>query len=124
MVVTQPNGDTDNRYKDGVSLKAYMDTRFDALEKTFEVYMEAMDKRLESMNEIRGAMRDVQFKSVARAECIIKHEKVDENISSLRESRSKGEGMASQKSVNVAYLLTSVAMLISVAAIAVTVLLH
>ncbi len=69
----------DFTHQDGVSLKCYTDTRFDAMEEKFDVIMrgqeraitlarEGMERRLEGMNEFRDTLKDQTSKFVTRGE--------------------------------------------------------
>lgn len=50
------------------TLKTYMDTRFDAVEKAVETADAANEKRLDSVNEFRATLTDQQKTFITRAE--------------------------------------------------------
>lgn len=100
-----------------VSLKEYFESRISALEKATHVAAQQMDKRLEGMNEFRDALKDQATKFITKDEFNIQHQRVVDDIRTLRESRAKLEGRASQTSVFIAYGLVIVSIIISVIAI-------
>jgi hypothetical protein len=51
-----------------VTLKEYVIDKFAELEKSKNIALFAMDKRLDSMNEIKGAMKDQQAYFITRTE--------------------------------------------------------
>ena len=138
--MTQPNGDNDNRYKDGISLKAYVDTRFtaledkiDSLEKLLKTMVDqivdnttlartGMERRLDGMNEFRDALRDQAAMMVTRVEMEAAIKGMGGDIQSLRESRAELAGKASQRTVTVALILTTISLFIGVTAVLVAVL--
>jgi hypothetical protein len=93
-----------------VSLKEFILEKFVALEKQTLLVQISLEKRLDGMNEFRDALKDQQRLFVPRTE----HDKVLEDIRSLRESRSMLEGKASQLSVNIAIVLAVAGLLIGV----------
>ena len=129
--MTQPNGDTDNRYKDGISLKAYVDTRFtsvedkiDSLEKLLTTMVaqivdntalarQSMETRMEGVNEWRQTYADMQHNYLLQSEGMAQFatiiEKIDDQgklIGKLQLSEANLAGKASQKAVYIALGLT------------------
>jgi hypothetical protein len=109
---------------DYITLKEYVDTRFDAVdirfaanEKDKELAKDSMEYRLDSMNEFRNALRDTSNNQVTKAEYCAWKTSVEEDIRSLRESRSLLEGKATQSSVNNVIILSVVSLLISLVSI-------
>ena len=97
--------------QDNINLKEYINSKIIDMEKLFEtritslekatiVAANLMEKRLESMNEFRQQLKDQSNTFITRNEHGIQHEKVVDDIRSLRESRSCFEGKASQADVN------------------------
>ena len=123
-------------WRDGVSLRDYVDARIAALEKATQVATAALDLRLAAMNEFRASMSDIANRSATRVEFDQMRERmnqfalasdidnvnarittlmnqIDDDIRSLRESRAVLEGKASQSSVMWAILLALAGLLLS-----------
>jgi hypothetical protein len=111
--------------KDDISLKEYFDKRFDDLkdymelkfaniEKSTLLAQDALDVRLESMNEFRTTMKDEASHFITRSECNISKDKYASEIQRLRETNATTEGKASQKSVNIAYIIAAIGIIISI----------
>ena len=88
-------------------------TRIDALEKSLASYSASMDKRLESMNEFRASLKDQASTFITRTE----HEFVLGQINDLKLSRAEMAGKASQKAVNVAFIISVMGIFLSIIAI-------
>jgi ethanolamine ammonia-lyase small subunit len=87
--------------------------RLEATDKAQEVYRSALDKRLETMNEFREALKDQNKTSIARPE----HELVVADIRSLRESRATLEGKASMMSVIISYGISIISLFVAILAL-------
>jgi len=87
---------------DGVTLTEHFDERFRAQEKALELAYASMEKRLDGMNEFRQALRDQNSLFVNRAE----HDALVADIRGLREFRAGLEGVASAKSVYIAFAIS------------------
>jgi len=94
----------------GVSWRDYVDTRLDGLDKAAKVSRDALEKRLDALNEIRSAMRDQTSTLATKVEL----EGPLRDLRSLCEWRSSMEGKASQSSVNTAMLLSIVGTLLAI----------
>ena len=97
-----------------VSLRDYFDTRLDAAERAIVDAKVSMDYRLGLMNEFRGLVNDMAKNALTRSEYQLHHERVIEDIRSLRESRAELSGKASTKSVFFAGAIAAVGVLLSV----------
>jgi hypothetical protein len=97
-----------------VSLRDYLDTRLDAAERAIVDAKVAMDYRLGLMNEFRASLNDMAKNALTRAEYQLHHERVIEDIRSLRESRAELAGKASTKSVLFAGAIATMGVLLSV----------
>ena len=75
-------------------------------------------KRLASMNEFRAQLKDQAATFVPRTEHMILHDRLDEDIRTLRESRALLEGKASQNSVNLATILSVIGILFGLISLA------
>ena len=96
-----------------ITLKQYIDSRVDALEKQAEMRADSLEKRLDGMNEIRGTMKDQASKFVDRSELSSFKETVDKDLRLLRESRAELQGKAEQASVNISLALAAGSLIIS-----------
>jgi hypothetical protein len=106
---------TDNgfTYKDGVSLKEYFDSRITSVETSIILAHASMEKRLDSMNEFREALKDQNSRFITRNE----HELVMSDIQDLKESRAELQGKASMQSVVVAYMISAISLAIGLFAL-------
>ena len=76
-----------------------------------------MNRRLESMNEFRDALKDQASGFLTKSEYNLIHDRVVDDIRILRESKASLEGKASQKSVNIAYIISAMSILLAVIAL-------
>lgn len=88
---------------ESISLKEYIDRRFNENDKQTEQLRQSMDKRLDGMNEFRDALKD-------QASRFITQDKVETMFKQV----------ASQNSVNITRLLTIVAIIVSIISVIVT----
>ena len=95
---------------DEVSLKEYVDARFESISRETALTKSDLDKRLEAMNEFRQALRDQNQTFVTKPE----HEFVMKDIRELRESRAELAGKASQQSVTIVYLISGLSLLVAI----------
>ena len=104
--------------------KAYFDWRFDSfrevchqrhagLDHALSLAACSLDKRLETMNEFRGAINDQAGHFLTRNEYHLAHEKLAGDISVLREFKAAIEGKASQASMIVVAILSVISILVS-----------
>ena len=119
--------------KQDVSLREYLESRIDNLEKTLlERYLtqekttanvlSANEKRLDSMNEFRETLRDQNKTFITRTdhESLIASfrkdvERIDTEIESLKLSRAELTGKASQSQLNINFIFTLVSFMIALA---------
>ena len=94
--------------------KGSVDVRLDALKEATNIAKEGMDERLARMNEFRDALRDQNATFVSKTEFNAVSERLNEDIRSLRESRSELKGKAEQSSVNVATFIALISLTIGV----------
>jgi len=103
---TMPNGDTKVPLREHVdirvnSLEKLLEAQFAAIEKATALYQRTLDVRLEGLNEWRQQSKDREREFLPREEYRVSHDRVVEDVRSLRESRAEISGKASQKSVNI-----------------------
>lgn len=105
--------------EDGVSLKEYMDSkfnefklyvdiRFSDIDSATRIAYAAMNSRLEGMNEFRESLKDQTAQFTTRVE----HEYLVKQMDDLRIFQARQQGMATQKSVYVAYAIAIIGVLI------------
>ena len=107
--------DVERRIEDtSVSLREFVESKLESLEKATAVAYEAMEERLKGMNEFRDALRDQTSNFLTRTEFIAAHERVCDDIRILREYRASLEGKASQQAVVGAYILAAIGFVIGI----------
>ena len=95
------------------------EARFQAVERAVEVANGQMEKRLEGMNEFRDSLKDQASRFFTRDEFYSAHGPVLKDIEALKLARATLEGKASQKSVNVAYAIAIIGIVISLISLAI-----
>jgi hypothetical protein len=80
----------------------------DGVKRANDVEKAAMDIRLEAMNKFREALTDQTKRYITRDE----HEQLVKQVEELRLFRASLEGVASQKSVYIAYVIAIIGILI------------
>jgi len=104
----QPTVETLAQWKE--DFERLVDTRFAASDKAIDHAHASMEKRLDSLNEIRGALSDQAATFITRPE----HETVSKQIEKLQIVQATQEGKASQNAVIVAYVISAAALAIGV----------
>jgi hypothetical protein len=94
--------------------KAEFNTRFESMDRAINVATEALDKRLDSMNEFRNALKDQTATFITKSDYQSKHDELVKQIEDLKLSRATMEGKADQNSVNIAYIITFIGLIISI----------
>lgn len=97
-----------------VSLRDHFDSRIVAIEKYTATAAGVLEKRLESMNEFREALKNQATQFVTRAELNAIRERFDLDIRILREYKAAMDGKASQLSVIISALIAVVSLAISI----------
>lgn len=87
-------------------IKELLEAKFCAIEKSTDLAVRALSIKLESMNELRGAMKDQMANSFTKPEHNLYAEKVEADIRVLRENKATLEGKASQRSVTWAIVIS------------------
>jgi hypothetical protein len=101
-------------WKDGISLKEYVDLRFTENQRALEKAERDLSKRLEGMNEFRDALKDQAGTFVTREAMEIKLDGLEKDMADLKLTRAHAQGKASQTSVLIAYGISFVGLLIAV----------
>jgi hypothetical protein len=81
---------------------ARLEERMNTTKENLYLARDAMEKRLESMNEFRQQLKDQTSSFITRPE----HDSVLADIRILRESKAELQGKASQSSVNIALIIS------------------
>jgi hypothetical protein len=76
-----------------------------------------LEKRLDHMNEFREALSDQATTFITKSEYNIHNDIIINDVRMLRESKSQLEGKASQSSVNIAYILSIISIIVALIAI-------
>ena len=95
------------------------EARFQSVERAVDVASKQMEKRLEGMNEFRDSLKDQTSRFFTREEFHGAHNPIIKDIEELKLSRAALEGKASQKSVNVAYAISAIGIVISIVSLAI-----
>lgn len=85
--------------KPEITLREYLDSKIQAIDKATILALSALEKRLESMNEFRDQLKDQASRFITREELNQAVKPLDTNIEMLREAKANFEGKASQSSV-------------------------
>jgi hypothetical protein len=108
-----------------VPLKEHLEARVAALERAVDMNIawlektrigdrEILEKRLDSMNEFRDALRDQSGTMFTRVEHEAYQKTVEADLRGLRGFQSTLEGKASQANLNVTFILALAAVVVSV----------
>jgi len=106
-----PKNHNDNSSK--ISLKEYVNIRFDELQKSLDKSDKALTERLSGMNEIREAMREQSNLFATRKEIELLLDPIKKDIKELLLSKATLEGKASQTAVVGVYVLAVLGLIIS-----------
>ncbi len=87
--------------------------RFVAIDKTTELLSASLEKRLDAMNEIKGAMKDAQAYFITRGDLDAAQAQMKAELQILLKSKAFLEGRASQNSVYLTLALTLAALIMS-----------
>ena len=97
-----PHDDRNFSQNDGLSLREYIDMRFNTIDMSLALVREQMEKRLEGMNEFRQQLNEQTTRFITREELDARCIPCKEDVRSLRESRAESHGKASTMSVFIA----------------------
>ena len=97
-----------------VTLYDHFESRITGLEKATCVAQTSLEKRLESMNEFRAAIKDQNMTFVTRVEFEAFHKPVLDDLRVLRESRAELAGKASQGQTNLALIIALIGLILAI----------
>ena len=95
-------------------VRSLMKSKYQTIEKSTDLATSVLDKRLDSMNEFRQALKDQQLTFVSKTEYQISHHRVVEDIKMLREAKANLEGKASMTSVIIAYIIGIIGIILGI----------
>ena len=102
-----------------VTLEDHFNSRICQIERSIASTAIQLEKRLDSMNEFRAQLKDQATTLMPRSEMDIHFQSIDKDIRELRESKANLEGKASQTSVMIAFIISGLSLLLSLAGIAI-----
>ena len=97
-----------------VTLREYIDLRFNTVEEATAMARQSMEKRLDGMNEFRDTLKDQAAKFVTVSEVTQTTQRLVDDIKVLQRYQATMEGKASQSSVYIGYGISLVAIILSV----------
>lgn len=112
-------------YGDGVTLKEYMNEKcnlhmrevvekFKSSENALNLARESMEKRLDTMNEFRDALKDASASFMRKEEYESKHALLQNQVDDLRMFKSALDAKANQSAVNIAFLISVLGLLMGI----------
>jgi hypothetical protein len=108
-----PESSDAQNHRDIVSLRDYIESRLDAIRSTMQATDKTVEARLLAMNELREQINAERGHYLPRSEHEAIHKSLDEDIRSLRESRSELAGKASMAQLYATWIFASVGLVIS-----------
>ena len=124
MPTSQQRGPANFTQADGITLKEYIDLRFDQAQMALEIAKKANELHFDQLNKFREALQDQTNTYVSRNELELKlerwvseyrtaHEVVCRDIENLEKFQTVIETKASHSSVIWAYVIAGIGVLIS-----------
>jgi biopolymer transport protein ExbB/TolQ len=95
-----------------ITLKEYFLLKFGSLDKALELQAKEYERRLDNLNHEAQQLKDMQSTYVPREAYEIKQGQIEQELKDLRRAKDITEGKASQRSVNIAYLIASLSFII------------
>lgn len=99
---------------DGVSLRDYIDTRFNSVQCAVDKAEKSMSERLHGMNEFRDTLKDQAAKFVTREELSMTITPIINNLHELQKIADIAQGKASMKAVLFTAAMSIVALLLGI----------
>lgn len=104
-----------------VGVEELLDEKIRGIDRATALAAQTMDKRLDSMNEFRDALKDQSGKMLTRDEYLLMHEKIKEDVRFLREDRAKLEGKADQAALSKVNSIALIGLLVGVMGIVIAI---
>ena len=98
-------------------LKEFLEQQLLTIDRTSRDKATAMEKRLEGMNELRGAMKDQASQFAERKELMSVKENLEKDIRILREAKAETHGKSEQTGIILAVIFSILGVVLSVLAI-------
>lgn len=105
-----------------VSLKEYVESRIESLEKATTLARAELERRLEGMNEFRSQLENQTRTFVSKDESSLRYEQTCNRLRDLESFRDKMEGKADQRSVTNALIVAFSGIAISVASLVIAII--
>lgn len=88
------------------NLREFLEQQLEAIDRNTRDKAAVMDKRLEGMNELRGAMKDQALLYAEKKDLFAVKESLEKDVRMLRESKAELHGKSSQTAIIVAVIFS------------------
>lgn len=88
------------------NLREFLEQQLEAIDRNTRDKAAVMDKRLEGMNELRGAMKDQALLYAEKKDLYAVKESLEKDVRMLRESKAELHGKSSQTAIIVAVIFS------------------
>lgn len=88
------------------NLREFLEQQLESIDRTTRDKAAVMDKRLEGMNELRGAMKDQALLYAEKKDLYAVKESLEKDVRMLRESKAELHGKSSQTAIIVAVIFS------------------
>jgi hypothetical protein len=88
------------------NLREFLEQQLETIDRSTRDKATAMEKRLEGMNELRGAMKDQALLFAERKDLFAVKESLEKDVRMLRESKAELHGKSSQTAIIVAVIFS------------------
>lgn len=92
------------------SLMEYMEYRFESLAIVSKITSDIMERRLEGMNKFRGQLKDQEQQYITQKEYVGYKEKMDSDIRILREYKAELQAKANQSTVIISIAISIISL--------------
>jgi hypothetical protein len=95
------------------NLREFLEQQLEAIDRNTRDKAAVMDKRLEGMNELRGAMKDQALLYAEKKDLYAVKESLEKDVRMLRESKAELHGKSSQTAIIVAVIFSILSIILS-----------